>query len=322
MIPQKCMDCFRLLLEHLAWIEHQFLSGIRDSRASVRDDERCGRNKEVRTPELIGQIKNFMDKDLRVSIEISAQFDVSVGTVHTIIRSELKMRKNCTKFSQGCSEMIRKKDVVMTAGRWLSWSIQIPQFLMLWWPVMKAGSTDMTKRQNSQWKHAGSPRLKKARQSKSTHKLLMIPFFDSTGMIYMHWVPTGQTVNKEYYVEVLTEFRKRFLGKRPALFKSAQWHFHQDNAPVHNSILVTDYLTKMGIKTVPHPPYSAELGPCDFWLFPKLRGCRYETIEEMKEAVMKVIDTVTQEDFHGAFQKLLERYNKCIAARGDYFKRD
>ena len=63
-------------------------------------------------------------------------------------------------------------------------------------------------------------------------------FFDSTGMIYMHWVPTGQTVNKEYYVEVLREFRKRFLGKRPALFKSGQWHFHQDNAPVHNSILV------------------------------------------------------------------------------------
>ena len=136
----------------------------------------------------------------------------------------------------------------------------------------------MTKRQSSQWKHAGSPRPKKTRQSKSTHKLLMIPFFDSTGMIYMHWVPTGQTVNKEYYFEVLREFRKRFLGKRPALFKSAQWHFHQDNTPVHNCILVTDYLTKMGIKTVPHPPYSPDLAPCDFCLFPKLketlRGCR------------------------------------------------
>ena len=127
----------------------------------------------------------------------------------------------------------------------------------------------------------------------------MIPFFDSTGMIYMHWVPTGHTVNKEYYVEVLREFRKRFLGKRPALFKSGQWHFHQDHSPVHDSILVTDYLTKMGIKTVPHPPYSPDLAPCDFWLFRKLRGSRYETIEEMEEALTKVIDTLTQEDFHG-----------------------
>ena len=99
------------------------------------------------------------------------------------------------------------------------------------------------------------------------------------------------------------------------------WHFHQDKAPVHNSILVTDYLTKMGIKTVPHPPYSTDLALCDFWLFPKLTGCHYETIEEMNKAVTKVIDTHTQKDFHGAFQKLLEWY-KCIAARGDYFERD
>ena len=77
----------------------------------------------------------------------------------------------------------------------------------------------------------------------------------------------------------------------------------------------------MGIKTVPQPPYSPDLVPCDFCLFPKLRGCRYETIEEMKEAVTKVTETLTQEDFHGAFQKLLERY-KCIAAGGDYLKGD
>ena len=78
----------------------------------------------------------------------------------------------------------------------------------------------------------------------------------------------------------------------------------------------------MGIKTVRHPPYSPDLAPHDFWLFPMLRGCRYEIIEEMKEAVMNVIDMLTQEGFHGAFQKLLERYNKGIAARGDYFEGD
>ena len=292
------------------------------------NDERCGRSKEVRIPELIGQIKNFMDKDHRVSIEkISAQFDVSVGTVHTIIREKLKMRKICAKFiprvlredqkerrfhdNREMVELISSDPAVLDAlvtcdERWIY--CYDPE----------------TKRQSSQWRYAGFARPKKARQSKSTHKLLMIHFFNSTGMIYMHWVPTERRVNKEYYVEVLREFRKRFCQKRPALLKSGQWHFHQYNAPVHNSILVTDNLTKMGIKTVPHSPYSPDIGPCDFWLFPKLkeklRGCRYETIEEMKGAVMKVIDT--QEDFHGTFQKLLERYNKCIAAWGDYFEGD
>ena len=78
----------------------------------------------------------------------------------------------------------------------------------------------------------------------------------------------------------------------------------------------------MGIKTLPHRPYSPDLAPCDFWLFPKLRGCRFETTEEMKEAVTKVIDMLIQGDLDGAFQKLLERYNKYIAAGGDNFEGD
>ena len=116
--------------------------------------------------------------------------------------------------------------------------------------------------------------------------------------------------------------QKEIPSEEASTFQIGSVAFPQDNAPVHNSILVTDYLTKMGIKTLPQPPYSPDLVPFDFCLFSKLRGCHYETIEEMKEAVMKVIDTLTQEDFHRALQKLLERYNKCIAARGDYFKGD
>ena len=93
---------------------------FKEGRQSVRDDERCGRSKKVKTPELIGQIKNFMDKDHRVSIEtITAQFDVSVGTVYTIIHEELKMQKISAKF---VPRVLREdqKDIVMTAGRWLS----------------------------------------------------------------------------------------------------------------------------------------------------------------------------------------------------------
>ena len=113
----------------------------------------------------------------------------------------------------------------------------------------------------------------------------------------------------------------RFRRKRPAFFKSGQWHFHQDNTPVHSSIIVTDYLTKKGIKTVLQRPYSPDLASCDFCLFPQLRGYHYETIEEMKEATTKVIDTLTQEYFHGAFQNL-ERYNEYITAGRDYFEGD
>ena len=197
--------------------------------------------------------------------------------------------------SQGCSEKIRKKDVVIAAGRWSSWSIQILQFLVLWWPAMKAGSNAMTQRPRYRVPSGSMlaiPDLRRPDRANPPTIFWWSPFFTALTWSTCTGFPTGQTVDKEYYVEVLREFRKRFRRKKPALLKSGQWHFHQDNAPVHNSILVTDYLTKMGIKTIPQPPYSPDLAPFDFWLFhkikEKLRGCRYETIEEMKEAVTKV----------------------------------
>ena len=179
-----------------------------------------------------------------------------------------------------------------------------------------------TKRQCSQWQHAGYPRPKKTRQSKSTYKLLMISFFYSTGMIYMHWVPTGQIINREYYVEVLREFRKRFRRKRPALFKSSQWHFHQDNAPVHNSILVTDYLTKIGIKTVPQPPPIVQiLLPVTFAYSLSSEAVVMRQLRRWKRLFRRSL-TRWNKRKHGALQKLLERYNKYITAGGDYFEGD
>ena len=85
-------------------------------------------------------------------------------------------------------------------------------------------------------------------------------------------------------------------------------------------------MRETGIKTLPHPPYSPDLASCDFWMFPRpkreLRGCRFEDVEEMKEAVTKALDTFTLEDYQQAFKKWLERYNKCVEAGGSYFEGD
>ena len=221
-----------------------------------------------------------MDKDRHVSKEtISAQVDVSVGTVHTIIARNWRCRRFPRSLSQGCSEKIKKKDAVMTAGRWsvelINSGPAVLDALVTCDESWIYCCNQETKRQSSQWKNACSPRPKKARQSKSTLQLLMIPFL--TARACLHALGSQWTVNNEYYVEVLREFRKRFRQKRPALFKSGQWHFHLDDAQLdngsvdiscwtmHNSILVTDYLTKMDIKTVPHRPYYPDLAPCDFW---------------------------------------------------------
>ena len=169
--------------------------------------------------------------------------------------------------SQGCSEKIRKKDVIMIAGRWSAWSIQIPQFLMLWWPAMKAGSTAMTQRPRHRVSNGSMLALPDPRRSDRENpptNFRWSVFFDSTGVIYMHWVPTGQAVNKEYDVEVLREYRERIRRKRPALYKSGQWRFYQDNAPVHNSILLTDYFDQDGHQD--RSSASLQFRPCSQWL--------------------------------------------------------
>ena len=133
--------------------------------------------------------------------------------------------------------------------------------------LLKAGSTAMTQRLRDIVPNIRMLALQDPRRPDRANLPTNFDysfFFDSTHMFNMHWVPTWQTVNKEYYTDVLREFRNRFRRKSPALFKSGQWHFHQDNAPVHNFILFTDFLTKMGIKTVPQPPYIHTLLPVTF----------------------------------------------------------
>ena len=162
---------FRPSCINRAWV-FEWHKRFKEGRESVGDDERCVKSKQVNRPELIGQIKNFMDKDCRVSTEtISAQFDVSVGTVDTIIREELKMRKICTKF---VPRVLR--DALVTCDE--SW-------IYCYDPE--------SKRQSSQWKHADSPRPKKAKQSKSTHKLLMIPFLIAWGWSICTGFPQKRT---------------------------------------------------------------------------------------------------------------------------------
>ena len=291
---------------------------LKEGRESVKDDERYGRSKEIRTPELIGQIKTFMDKDRRVSIEtISAQFDVSVGTVHTIIREELKMWKICSKFvprvlrddqkERRCHDSREIVEVINSDPAVLDALVSCNESWIYCY-------VPKTKRQSSQWKHAGSPTTKKARQSKSTHKRLMISLMDSTGMIHMYWVATGQIVNKEYHVE------DQHSSNRVSGISTRT--IHQSTTPSLSKTIWPRWVLRQFFTF----PIDQTLLPVTFGYSlssrKNLEAVVMRQLSEIKEAVTNVFDTLSQDDFHGAFQKLLERYNKCIAAGDDYFEGD
>ncbi|UYV66451.1 hypothetical protein LAZ67_4001721 [Cordylochernes scorpioides] len=111
---------------------------------------------------------------------------------------------------------------------------------------------------------------------------------DEAGVVHHEFLPQGRTVNKEYYLQVMRNFREAIRQKRPDLWKNKNWLLHHDNAPAHTSLLVRDFLAKNNTLMMPQPPYSPDLPPCDFFLFPKLKrpmkGRRYATLDEIKTA--------------------------------------
>ena len=100
--------------------------------------------------------------------------------------------------------------------------------------------------------------------------MMLIVFFDVRGIMHREFVPPGQTVNQEFYLEVLRRLRENVRKKFPELWRSGDWFLHHDKALAHTALSVTQYLGSPGWTVVPHPPYSQDLAPCDFFLFPKM----------------------------------------------------
>ncbi|KAJ4442248.1 hypothetical protein ANN_12114 [Periplaneta americana] len=163
-----------------------------------------------------------------------------------------------------------------------------------------------TKRQSSQWKHPESPRPRK-RQVRSKIKVMLTVFFDVRGIVHHEYALEGQMVTKEYYHDVLWRLRDAVRRKRPDMWMANNWHLHHDNAPAHSSQLIHTFLAKHGITTVRQPPYSVDLAPCDFWLFPKLKtplkGSRFESREEIMRNATTELNTIPKEDFQRCFRQ-------------------
>jgi transposase len=101
---------------------------------------------------------------------------------------------------------------------------------------------------------------------------------------------------------------------------------HHDNAPAHTALAVQHFLASKNMTVVSHPPYSSDLAPCDFFLFPKmkikLKEQRFDVVEEIQAESQKVLKTLTQKDFQDSFRSWQNRWDCCVRSQGDYFEGD
>ena len=142
--------------------------------------------------------------------------------------------------------------------------------------------------------------------------------------MHYEFAPRGQTINKEYYVEVLKRLRDAVRRKRPLFWLSGERLLHHDNAPVHSSNLVQQFFAKHKIVQLCQPPYSPDIAPGDFWMFSKLKmalkGKRFDDIETIQSNATRELKAILKSAFEDCFKMCKHRWERVVQSNGDYFE--
>ena len=299
---------------------------FRDGLEEVEDTARSGRPSTSRTEENVDRVRQMIRNDRRLTVRIIADsLSINRDCVWKILTEDLGMRKICAKMVpkllnddqkerrvQVCEDIIERLETepnllakVITGDE--SWVFEYDPEI---------------KRQSCEWKSPGSPRPQKARQSRSKIKLLLIAFFDIRGIVHAEFLPQGQTVNQHVYKEILRRLFRSVREKRRDLWLDSSWMLHHDNAPAHNARSIRQFLAEKNVTVLDQPPYSPDLAPCDFFLFPKLKevikGTRFSDVETIKKAV--TIRKIPQDSFQECMNAWQKRMNKCVRLGGCYFE--
>lgn len=181
--------------------------------------------------------------------------------------------------------------------------------------------TPESNRQSAEWLLPGESRPKRPKTQQSAGKVLASIFWDSQGILFIDYLEHGKTINKQYYCALLDRLDTEIKAKRPHMAKKKVL-FHQDNAPAHSARDTTDKLKELRYELVPHPPYSPDLAPSDYFLFPRLKmwlsGKRFYSNEEVELETNAYFEGLDAQHYKSGIEMLEDRYNKCITLDGDY----
>ena len=294
----------------------------------MEDDPRSRRPSTSTTEENVEIARQKVLGDRRLTVRMIAnELDMNCERVWTIIMKHLGMRKICAKMVPRMLNEQQKERRVQVCHDILEEFETEPNLLGR---VITSDESWIfeydpeTKRQSLQYKSPSSPRLKKERMSKSNIKVMLIAFFDVRGIVHTEYMPQGHTINQHIHRDVLRRLMRSVLEKRRELYDKKSWLLHHDNAPVHNAFSIREFLAKNNIAVLEQPPYSPDLAPCDFFLFPKLKGVmkgtHFPDVRTIKRAVTKELRVIPKKSFQECIEAWQRRMEKCVRAHGDYFE--
>ena len=303
-----------------------WVSEFKRGRKDLNDEPRPGRPVSQSTAENVDKVHQLVLENRKISIEcIVQETGLSTGTVHTILHEHLSMSKVCARWVPKMLTPDMKATRVNTSSVLLSrYNVNPENFLSR---VVTGDETWVyyydppSKFESMEWKHAGSPRTKKFKVSRTTKKVMATVFWDTDGVIHIDYLPRGTTMNGQYYADLLVRLRESIKEKRRSKIRRGVL-LQQDNAPVHSSKVAMQSVRDCGFELLPHPPYSPDLAPSDFFLFSKLkkelRGQRYDDDDELMLAVEGFCKGHDSAFYREGLEALPRRWTKCIESQGDY----
>lgn len=298
-------------------------------RESIEDDPREGRPKSATTPELIDRVHDMVLEDRRVKLrEIAEAVGISVERVCHILHNELHMNKLCARWVPRILTPEQKRNRMTMSQRALELYNKNPADFLRRFITMDETwihhYTPESKQQSKQWTEAGSSAPKKAKSVPSAGKVMASVFWDAKGILLVDYLEKAKTITGEYYSDLLTQLNQKIREERPGLQKK-KIIFHQDNAPVHKGHLAMAKFHDLKYELLEHPPYSPDLAPSDYHLFPKLKiflgGQRFSSNEEAIAAVDEYFSGLPQSHFKDGILALEYRWTKCVELRGDYVEK-
>lgn len=298
-------------------------------RTSVFDEPRSGAPKMATTEDNVTKIHDLVLADRRLKVrEIAETVGISKDRVGHILHEILGMRKLSARWVPRLLTPDNKRNRETISEQCLTLFKRNPkEFLRRFVTVDETWIhwyTPETKEQSKQWTSPGERAPKKAKIVLSAGKVMATVFWDSQGVIYIDYLEKGKTVTGLYYAELLGRFDAELQKKRPHLAKKKVL-FHHDNAPAHTSAVATAKLVELHYELLPHPPYSPDLAPCDFFLFPNLKkslaGQKFESNEEVIAATEAYFADLEKTYFSDGLKKLEHRWVKCIELKGDYVEK-
>ena len=304
----------------------EWYNRFKNGRESLEDDARSGRPTTSLTDANVERIRELLVTDRHLTCRMIAEkLNIAKTVVHDIIRNVLKKKKVCAKFVPHSLTPEQKEQRVNACRNLIEMADEDNTFLQ---KIITGDESwcfqyePTTKRQSAEWLSTGEPRPTKVRMTKSKTKVMLITFFDAQGIIYKEFVPQGTTVNSHYYLDVLKRLCNRIRRVLPERWTEKDFFLLHDNAPAHTAGIVTQFLARKQIPVLQHPPYSPDLAPCDFFLFPKLKlhmkGERYDDIKDIQTNVTRELKKISSEEISNSFKWLYERCHRCIDDAGDY----